>query len=53
MRLSLSLFPWAKFRTAKGGTKMPVSLDGAQMIPKIIHLPAKVSDPKAPITSAT
>ncbi|MDZ7692070.1 MAG: IS4 family transposase [Balneolaceae bacterium] len=45
MSLCLSLFPWAKFRTAKGGIKMHISLDEAQMIPEMIHLtPAKVSD---------
>ncbi len=41
----LSLFPWAKFRTAKGGLKMHVSLDEADMIPDIIYITeAKVSD---------
>lgn len=45
MSLCLSLFPWAKFRTAKGGIKMHISLDEAKMIPDLIHLtPAKVSD---------
>lgn len=45
MSLCLNLFPWAKFRTAKGGLKMHVSLDEAKMIPELIHLtPAKVSD---------
>lgn len=45
MSLCLSLFPWAKFRTAKGGIKMHVSLDEATMIPDMVNLtPAKVSD---------
>jgi hypothetical protein len=45
MSLCLKLFPWAKFRTAKGGIKMHVSLDEATMIPQMINLsPAKVSD---------
>ncbi|MCC5931473.1 MAG: IS4 family transposase [Cyclobacteriaceae bacterium] len=45
MSVCLNLFPWAKFRTAKGGIKMHVSLDEASMIPDMIHLTeAKVSD---------
>lgn len=45
MSVCLKLFPWAKFRTAKGGIKLHVSLDEATMIPQMIHLtPAKVSD---------
>ncbi len=45
MSLCLKLFPWAKFRTAKGGIKMHVSLDEATMIPQMINLsPANVSD---------
>lgn len=45
MSLCLKLFPWAKFRTAKGGIKMHVSLDEATMIPEMVNLtPAKVSD---------
>ncbi|MTI86961.1 MAG: IS4 family transposase [Balneolaceae bacterium] len=45
MSVSLKLFPWAKFRTAKGGIKMHVSLDEAKMIPDMIHITeAKVSD---------
>src|SRR5699024_5482077 len=36
---------WAEFRTAKGGMKVHVSLDEAQMIPEMINItPAKVSD---------
>lgn len=45
MSVCLNLFPWAKFRTAKGGIKMHVSLDEAKMIPDMIHITeAKVSD---------
>ncbi|NJO88293.1 MAG: IS4 family transposase [Chloroflexia bacterium] len=43
--LCLSLFPWAKFRTAKGGIKLHVSLDEANMLPEIVYITeAKVSD---------
>ena len=43
--LCLSLFPWAKFRTAKGGIKLHVSLDEANMVPDIVYITeAKVSD---------
>jgi len=43
--LCLSLFPWAKFRTAKGGIKLHVSLDEANMLPDIVYITeAKVSD---------
>lgn len=45
MSVCLNLFPWAKYRTAKGGIKMHVSLDEAKMIPEIINLTeAKISD---------
>lgn len=45
MSVCLNLFPWAKYRTAKGGIKMHISLDEAKMIPEIINLTeAKVSD---------
>ena len=45
MSVCLNLFPWAKFRTAKGGIKMHVSLDEAKMTPEMIHITkAKVSD---------
>lgn len=45
MIVSLKLFPWAKFRTAKGGIKMHVSLDEAKMIPEMIHITeARASD---------
>jgi hypothetical protein len=45
MSVCLKLFPWAKYRTAKGGIKAHVSLDEASMIPDIINISeAKVSD---------
>ncbi|GAP73198.1 hypothetical protein SAMD00024442_68_11 [Candidatus Symbiothrix dinenymphae] len=45
MTVSLKLFPWAKYRTAKGGIKAHVSLDEAMMVPDIINISeAKVSD---------
>jgi len=45
MSVCLNLFPWAKFRTAKGGIKMHISLDEAKMIPEMVNLTcAKVSD---------
>lgn len=45
MSVCLNLFPWAKFRTAKGGIKIHISLDEARMIPEMIHITeAKVSD---------
>jgi hypothetical protein len=41
----LSLFSWAKYRTAKGGIKVHVSLDESCMLPDIINISeAKVSD---------
>ena len=41
----LKLFPWAKFRTAKGGIKAHVSLDEASMLPDIVNISeAKTSD---------
>ncbi len=43
--LCLSLFPWAKFRTAKGGIKLHTSLDEANMLPEIVYITeAQVSD---------
>lgn len=43
--LCLNLFSWARFRTAKGGIKIHVSMDEADMIPDIIYITeAKVSD---------
>jgi hypothetical protein len=45
MRLSLGLFSWAKYRTAKGGIKAHVSLDEATMVPDIVNISeAKKSD---------
>jgi len=45
MGVCLKLFPWAKYRTAKGGIKAHVSLDEASMIPDIVNISeAKVSD---------
>ena len=45
MSVCLKLFPWAKFRTAKGGIKAHVSLDEASMIPDIVNISeAKISD---------
>lgn len=45
MSVCLKLFPWAKFRTAKGGIKAHVSLDEASMMPDIVNISeAKVSD---------
>jgi len=43
--LCLSMFDWAKFRTAKGGIKIHTSWDDATMIPDIVNItPAKVPD---------
>jgi len=45
MTVSLSLFPWAEYRTAKGGIKAHVSLDESYMVPDIINISeGKVSD---------
>lgn len=45
MSVCLKLFPWAKFRTAKGGIKAHISLDESSMIPDIVNISeAKVSD---------
>lgn len=45
MSVCLKLFPWAEYRTAKGGIKAHVSLDEASMIPDIVNISeAKVSD---------
>ena len=45
MSVSLNLFNWAKFRTAKGGIKAHVSLDEATMLPEMVHITeAGVSD---------
>lgn len=43
--LCLSMFDWAKFRTAKGGIKIHSCWDDTLMIPEIINItPAKVHD---------
>lgn len=45
MTVSLGLFSWATYRTAKGGIKAHVSLDEATMIPDIVNISeAKKSD---------
>jgi len=45
--LCLSVFNWAKFRTAKGGIKIHTCIDEAQMIPEMINISmAKVHDRK-------
>jgi hypothetical protein len=45
MTVSLRLFSWAKYRTAKGGIKAHVSLDEATMVPDIVNISeAKKSD---------
>lgn len=43
--LCLSLFPWAKFRTTKGGVKAHVLLDHEDYLPRFVWItPAKQSD---------
>jgi hypothetical protein len=45
--LSLGLFDWAKFRTAKGGIKIHTCWDDSLQIPDMINItPAKVHDSK-------
>jgi len=45
MTVSLGLFSWAKYRTAKGGIKIHTSLDEATMVPDIVNISeAKKSD---------
>src|SRR4030042_1729321 len=45
--LCLSVFNWAKFRTAKGGLKIHTCLDEAKMIPDMVNITeAKVHDRK-------
>ncbi|GHU63546.1 hypothetical protein FACS1894123_06520 [Bacteroidia bacterium] len=45
MSVSLSLFQWAEYRTAKGGIKAHVSIDAATLVPEIVNISeAKVSD---------
>jgi hypothetical protein len=46
--LCLSVFPWAKFRRAKGGVKAHVLLDHADYMPAFVHLSeAKMHDSRA------
>ena len=46
--LCLSLFPWAKFRTAKGAIKIHMKLDEADCLPDVVHLSnGKMHDKKA------
>lgn len=43
--LCLSMFDWAKFRTAKGGIKIHTCWDDDKMIPDVVNItPAKVHD---------
>lgn len=43
--LCLSMFDWAKFRTAKGGVKIHTCWDDTMMIPDVVNItPAKVHD---------
>jgi hypothetical protein len=43
----LSLFSWAKFRTAKGGIKIHTCLDGALMLPDLVNITeASIHDSK-------
>jgi hypothetical protein len=46
--LCLSMFDWAKFRTAKGGIKIHTQWDEAMMLPNLINISeAQVHDSKA------
>ena len=46
--LALSAFPWAKFRTKKGGVKLHVLLDNADLMPDFVHMTeARMHDCKA------
>jgi len=46
--LCLSLFPWAKFRTAKGAVKIHMKLNEADCLPDVVYLSnGKVHDKKA------
>jgi hypothetical protein len=46
--LCLELFPWAKFRRAKGGVKAHVLLDHTDYLPSFVHLStAKMHDSRA------
>lgn len=43
--LCLSMFDWAKFRTAKGGIKIHTCWDDTMMIPNVVNItPAKLHD---------
>jgi hypothetical protein len=45
--LCLSMFDWAKFRTAKGGIKIHTQWDEAMMLPELVNITeAKVHDSK-------
>jgi len=45
MSVCLSLFDWAKYRTAKGGIKIHTSLDEKTLLPDIVNISeAKLSD---------
>jgi hypothetical protein len=45
MTVSLELFEWAKYRTAKGGIKAHVSMDAAMGLPDTVNISeAKMSD---------
>lgn len=45
MTVCLSLFDWAKYRTAKGGVKAHVCLDEKTLLPEMVNITeAKVSD---------
>jgi hypothetical protein len=45
--LCLELFPWAKFRRAKGGVKAHVLLDHDDYMPRFLHItPARTHDAK-------
>jgi putative transposase len=47
LELSLTLFPWAKFRKAKGAIKLHTSLDADGMLPSFVHMTdGKVHDSK-------
>ncbi len=46
--LALSAFPWAKFRTKKGGIKLHVLLDNADLMPNFVRMTeARMHDCKA------
>lgn len=46
--LALEAFPWAKYRSKKGGIKLHVLLDNADLMPEFVHVTeARVNDCKA------